>query len=88
MAQLFHVPAKLDKDQLVALLQDILLGVNDGNTLEGFVEFLVDVDERSAQQIWDVRARYRIGDRGGQGGLRVVGEFRTVDSVKNMPLRN
>lgn len=64
MAELVHVPAKIDKDALLDVIASLLEGVHDDDTLEGFLEFTVaDVG------LWDVRARFRIGNREGQGDL-------------------
>lgn len=74
MSELVHAPAQLTQDELVALLEDVLAGVRSGDTLEGFVEFLIgDAPETGDWSGWDVRARYRAGNTLGQGSWRMVG---------------
>lgn len=71
MSELVHVPAQLTRDELIAVLDDVLEGVRTGDTLEGFVEITIG-DEL---ELWDVRARYRVGNLMGQGGMKMVGAF-------------
>lgn len=71
MSELVHAPAQLTARELVDVLDDVREGVLSGDTLEGFVEFTIgDEIER-----WDVRARYRVGNLMGQGGMRMIGEL-------------
>lgn len=67
-----HWPVVLDRGDLDTLLDDILTGFRQGDTLEGFVGFMMSLD---APKKWGVVARYRTGQRQGQGGLRVVGKL-------------
>ena len=71
MTEIVHAPAELDKEGLIRLLQDVYFGVLTGDSLEGFIEYTIG----DAPGMFDVRARYRVGNREGQGGHRMVGEF-------------
>lgn len=64
-------PAKLSKFELLAVLRDIVRGVESGDTLEGNFEFLLDYDKGADG--WEVRATYRIGNLDGQGGYQMIG---------------
>lgn len=72
MTELWHAPASLTHAELVEVVEDFGEGVRTGDTLEGFLEITIgDMPDR-----FDVRARYRTGNLLGQGGYRMVGEFR------------
>lgn len=61
----------LDRDHLVTMLDDIRERVASGDSLEGFFSYLLaSVD---APEAYDVEARYRVGNRAGQGGMRMFG---------------
>lgn len=70
MSELWHAPASLTAEDLIAVVDDFAQGVRTGDTLEGFLEITLGDEDR-----FDVRARYRIGNLDGQGGYRMVGEF-------------
>lgn len=70
MSNLQHVPDILTKGQLLKILENISEGITIDDTLEGFIEFTVnDADT------WKVTARYRVGNREGQGFVRMIGSF-------------
>lgn len=64
-------PAVLSKAELLTVLQEITNGVSSGDTLEGFIEFLMGDEPFS----FNVKARYRTNNLQGQGCLRVVGKL-------------
>ena len=69
MTDLYHAPALLSHEDLAAVLHEMSRGFLWGDTLEGFIEFTVEDDG------WLVKARYRVGNREGQGSVRIVGEM-------------
>lgn len=69
-------PEPMTKEQLVALFTDLLTRIDLGDTWEGFVEWLLpDPDEVADDVVAEVRARYRVGNTEGQGGMRFIGEL-------------
>lgn len=70
-------PAQLTHQELVEVLTDILTSVHMGDSLEGHITYtLADTPgDPDSEGKWDVHARYRIGNRDGQGGYRVVGDL-------------
>lgn len=76
MTRLEHVPAEMSHRELAVLLADVAARVHRGDSFEGFIEYVLgDEPER-----WLVRARYRIGNADGQGGMRIVGDFVEVEA--------
>ena len=73
-----HYPAILDKEQLVKLLHHIADLVESGDSFEGMLEYLIpDEEEQSTEGLtFAVRSRFRVGNSEGQGGMRIIGEFR------------
>lgn len=70
------IAAQMTKDQLAALLHDMLHGVEEGHVLEGNLEFLLADDGDAPDFV--VRGAYRIDTRDGQSGLRIIGEVPSV----------
>jgi hypothetical protein len=65
-------PAPASTEDLTAVLHDALERVSIGDSFEGFVEWLMPFDEPElAGADFAVRARYRVGNLHGQGGMRV-----------------
>lgn len=64
----------MSKGDLVAHLTTILDGVKTGDTLEGSIEFLLPFPPAGDPEDADfmVRGSYRIGNRMGQGGVRLI----------------
>jgi hypothetical protein len=63
-------PERLTTDELLATLTEIRRCVEAGDSFGGHLEYeAVDGDA------FDVTASYRIGNRMGQGGMRVIGTF-------------
>lgn len=63
-------PERLTAEELVATIAEIRRCVEAGDSFGGHLEYeAVDGDT------FDVTASYRIGNRMGQGGMRVVGTF-------------
>lgn len=72
-----HYPAILNKDQLVKLLHHIAELIEIGDSFEGMLEYLIpDEDEQTEEMTFAVRSRFRVGNSEGQGGMRIIGEFR------------
>jgi hypothetical protein len=72
VSQLVHVPARLDKEALLEVIAYLLEQVHDDDTLEGFIDFLIT----ETPGVWDVRARFRVGNLHGQGGYQMIGDFK------------
>ncbi len=63
-------PERLTTEELVAALGEIRRLVEAGDSFGGHLEYeAVDADA------FDVTACYRVGNRMGQGGMRVIGTF-------------
>ena len=72
---LHHVP--MTREELAAVLRDILARVENGDSFEGSIEYLMDYTIDADQPAdFMVRGSYRTGNTMGQGGVRLVGEFR------------
>jgi hypothetical protein len=56
---------------MLHLLDDIRARVADGDSFEGFIEYLMP-EKPSETRVFDVRAGYRIGNSMGQGGFRLI----------------
>lgn len=65
-------PAPATRDELVGVVTDALRLVNLGDSWEGFIQWSMPTDEPELEGAeYGLMARYRIGNLGGQGGLRV-----------------
>jgi hypothetical protein len=64
-------PVGMSQKAMLQLLDDIRRRVAEGDSFEGFVEYLIPEDPRSNAD-YDVRAAYRVGNTTGQGGMRLV----------------
>lgn len=53
--------------EVLTILDDIRARLAAGDSWEGSFSYLLSEDG------WDVRAAYRIGNRDGQGGMRLIG---------------
>jgi hypothetical protein len=76
MRQVF-VP--MTHDQLAALLTELAAEVHAHDSFEGHLEYALpdpDQDPRDADVM--VRAGYRVGNRMGQGGFRMIGHLAEV----------
>ncbi|WP_037573553.1 hypothetical protein [Phaeacidiphilus oryzae] len=62
----------LSRADLLALLDDIRARVAAGDSFEGWLHYLIP-DNPDAAHPFDVAAAYRIGNRDGQGGMRLIG---------------
>ena len=70
----------MSKNELVAVLDDIVAHVKSGDSFEGFLNYLMpDVEEMEKGVEFVVEARYRIGNLMGQGGMRIYGEWVEVE---------
>ncbi len=63
-------PERLTTEELAATLGEIRRLVEAGDSFGGHLEY-----EAVAGDTFDVTASYRIGNRMGQGGMRVIGTF-------------
>jgi hypothetical protein len=67
-------PQNMSSEELLNILDAIRNGVANGDTLGGRIEFVLS-ERTDVPHPYDVTAVYRVGQRLGQGGLSVVGEF-------------
>ena len=69
-------PVPLTQRDLVAVLREMALLVERGDSFEGSIEYLMPTIEQVPEGTYAlVRASYRIGNLMGQGGLRTIGEM-------------
>jgi hypothetical protein len=64
-------PIGMSKTALLQLLDDVRARVAEGDSFEGFLEYVIPEDAHSSAD-FDVRAAYRVGNANGQGGMRFV----------------
>lgn len=74
----YLAPVPMDKDGLIFILEDMLERVKEGDSFEGFLNYLMPYPPAGDPEDADfmVEARYRIGNTMGQGGMRMVGEWK------------
>lgn len=70
-----HQAEYQSREQLVEMLEEIARKVEVGDSLEGFIEYALP-DEGDDPGGYRVRARFRVGNLQGQGGIRIVGQLR------------
>lgn len=63
---------ELDVPQLVAVLRDMAAHIEEGDSLEGSIEYYA---RAATTRTFEVKAVYRTGNKEGQGGSRIVGEI-------------
>lgn len=61
------------KDQLVAVLTDVLVRVQAGDSFEGFINYLMPEPGDGPEICARLEARYRMGNLDGQGSMRMIG---------------
>lgn len=69
-----HRAEYLTSGELTVLLRQIAEKVEAGDSLEGFIEYLLP-DEGDPPDGFRVRARFRVGNLQGQGGMRIIGRL-------------
>lgn len=69
-------PAVLNRDELLAIIDDIREGIRTGDSLEGFINWTLPLEEDAEPGTFMVEARYRVGNTMGQGGYQIIGEFK------------
>lgn len=67
-----HKP--MNQNELVEVLKDILLVVDNNDSFEGSIEYLMP-DPNGPDCDFMVRASYRVGNSMGQGGVVLIGEL-------------
>lgn len=79
MAEMIQAPEPMPREELAAWLERLAASVRSGDSMEGFVEYLlpdpddpVPGDGRSWRM---VTARVRTGNLMGQGGMTMIGRF-------------
>lgn len=72
-------PVPMDKEVLVATLEDMRHGVAINDTLEGSIQFLLPYEGDPEGADFMVMASYRIGNSMGQGGVRLIGDTTPPD---------
>lgn len=74
-------PVFMTRDELVAVIDDIRTRVAVGDSFEGFLQYELPWSEDMGDPETDdaggfrVKARYRVGNAAGQGGLRNFGSL-------------
>lgn len=63
----------MTKEQFLLVLDDIRARVCQGDSFEGFLNYLMPQPEDGPDAYARVEARYRIGNSDGQGGMRMIG---------------
>lgn len=81
-----NMPVPVTKETLVGILEDILAHVREDDSWEGSLEYLMpvtapygtdpEVTKSGEPAEFMLQAAYRIGNTGGQGGMRLFGEMR------------
>lgn len=69
-------PVPCSTEDLVGVIADILNVVSEGDSFEGFLNYLMPMPPDDPECDFMVEARYRIGNSMGQGGMRMLGEIR------------
>lgn len=69
-------PVNMSHEDLLAMLDDIRKRVAEGDSFEGSFQYLMPLDDDAPPRSFDVQASYRVGNTMGQGGMRMVGEWR------------
>ena len=59
--------------ELLALIDDMRRRVEAGDSFEGFLNYLMPLDDVAPGIEFMVEARYRVGNLQGQGGMRMIG---------------
>lgn len=89
-----NMPVWMSYGELMATLEDMRKHVAAGDSFEGSIEYLMpgpgeqehfpehaDMPEDEWYRGVMVQASYRIGNRQGQGGMRMIGQMREVPEV-------
>ena len=63
----------VSKNRLIEILEDILQHVKDDDSTEGFLNYLAPELDDGPEVYARVEARYRVGNRDGQGGMKMIG---------------
>lgn len=66
-------PVVMGVEELVAVIEDILGRVGEGDSFEGHIEWMIPDDPDAPPRSFEVRAAYRTGNTMGQGGMRMIG---------------
>ena len=79
-------PQPMEHEELVRLLQHITASVEDGDSLEGSIEWLLPTEDDGAPEGTDymVTAGFRVGNSQGQGGFMQIGTY--VEDPAPLPL--
>jgi hypothetical protein len=65
------IPHPMSKATLLTLIEDIREHVEADDSWEGWIEYTMP---ENGEADFQVRASYRIGNLGGQGGMRMIGK--------------
>jgi hypothetical protein len=82
MGEMRQVPVNLSHEDLLTVLDDIRARVAEGDSFEGHIEWMIPVDDDAPARSFDVQASYRVGNTMGQGGMRMIGEWREVPACR------
>jgi hypothetical protein len=71
----------MSQDALAYVLRHMAMCVEQGDSFEGSIEYLMPIPEEEGQEFPEgtyalVQASYRIGNLDGQGSVRMIGEMR------------
>lgn len=77
----YFAPTPMSKDELLMILEEMHDLVEQDDSFEGFLNYLIPYPPAGDPEEADfmVEARYRIGNTMGQGGMRMIGEWREKD---------
>jgi hypothetical protein len=75
VTQMRRVPVNMTQDELATVLEDIVTRVQTGDSFEGNITYAIPEDGLAAPGSFDVMASYRVGNRQGQGGMRMIGRW-------------
>jgi len=84
VGEMRQVPVSMPTDELADLLEQMANAVRCGDSLEGFLNYLLpdpEDDDAPEGRYHMVEARIRTGNQAGQGGMIMIGQLREVQSV-------
>lgn len=70
-----NLPVPLSQGDLVLVLREMADRIEVGDSFEGSIEYSMPIDEQDIPEdtYAMVRAAFRVGNRQGQGGMKVIG---------------
>jgi hypothetical protein len=83
MSEQRMIPVDMSHESLIALLEDILEHVREGDSMEGHITWAFPLDDDAPPRTFGVQSTYRVGNLQGQGGTRMIGQW--VDVPDEQP---